>query len=83
MVNTTIKQNNTAHTLNYEQGRMVEHIMASANIPLLFDYQWIPKDYNYQKYDRQEEQDEDDPMHEKFRPFWDGGAVEQHAYRAL
>ena len=64
-----------AHTLNYEQGRMVEHIMASANIPLLFDYQWIPKDYNYQKYDRQEEQDEDDPMHEKFRPFWDGGLL--------
>ena len=70
-------------TLNYRQGLMVEHILASASIPLLFDYQWIPKDYDYQKYARGEEQDEDDPTHENFRPFWDGGLLSNTPVREL
>jgi predicted acylesterase/phospholipase RssA len=72
-----------AHTLTYEKGLMVEHILASASIPLLFDYQWIPKDYDYQKYDRGEEQDEDDPKHKNFRPFWDGGLLSNTPIREL
>jgi hypothetical protein len=62
---------------------MVEHILASASIPLLFDYQWVPKDYNYQKYARGEEQDEDDPTHKNFRPFWDGGLLSNTPIREL
>jgi len=71
------------HTLNYEQGLVVEHILASASIPLLFDYQWIPKDYDYEKYARGEEQDKDDPTHENFRPFWDGGLLSNTPIREL
>jgi NTE family protein len=71
------------HTLNYEQGLMVEHILASASIPLLFDYQWIPKDYDYQKYARGEDQDEDDLTHKNFRPFWDGGLLSNTPIREL
>jgi NTE family protein len=71
------------HTLNYEEGVMVEHILASASIPLLFDYQWIPKDYDYQKYDLGEEQDKDDPTHKNFRPFWDGGLLSNTPIREL
>ena len=56
------------HTINYGQGLMVEHILASASIPLLFDYQWVP---------------EDDPAHEKFRPFWDGGLLSNTPIREL
>lgn len=70
-------------TLNYGQGLMAEHILASASIPLLFDYQWIPKDYDYEKYARGGEQDEDDPTHKNFRPFWDGGLLSNTPIREL
>jgi len=71
------------HTLNYEQGLMIEHILASASIPLLFDYQWIPKDYDYEKYAMKKEQDENDLTHDKFRPFWDGGLLSNTPIREL
>jgi NTE family protein len=70
-------------TLNYGQGLMAEHVLASASIPLLFDYQWIPEHYDYEKYARGEEQDEDDPRHENFRPFWDGGLLSNTPIREL
>jgi NTE family protein len=62
---------------------MVEPVMASASIPLLFDYQWVPKDYDYQKYAAGEEQDEDDPAHKNFRAFWDGGLLSNTPVREL
>ncbi len=71
------------HTINYDQGLMVEHIMASASIPLLFDYQWVPKKYHYDKFENGREQDEDDPAHENFRPFWDGGLLSNTPIREL
>jgi NTE family protein len=71
------------YTLNYKQGLGVEHILASASIPLLFDYQWIPEDYDYQKYARGEEQYKDHPAHKKFRPFWDGGLLSNTPIREL
>jgi NTE family protein len=76
-------KNRYMQTLNYEQGLMAEHILASASIPLLFDYQWIPKDYDYEKYTRGGEQDEDDPTHKNFRPFWDGGLLSNTPIREL
>jgi NTE family protein len=71
------------YTLNYKQGLGVEHILASASIPLLFDYQWIPRDYDYEKYARGEEQYKDHPTYEKFRPFWDGGLLSNTPIREL
>ena len=70
-------------TINYSDGLMAEHIIASASIPLLFDYQWIPKNYDYDKSDRGSEQDEDDSTHENFRPFWDGGLLSNTPIREL
>ncbi len=70
-------------TLKYEHGLMVEHILASASIPLLFDYQRVPVDYDYEKYTRGEEQDKDDPRHENSRPFWDGGLLSNTPIREL
>lgn len=73
-----------AYTLNYKEGLMVEHILASASIPLLFDYQWIPKDYDYQNEVQVQEQDDDyDPTHKNFRPFWDGGLLSNTPTREL
>jgi NTE family protein len=71
------------HTINYDQGLMAEHIIASASIPLLFDYQWIPKEYDYQKFARGEEQDGNDARHENFRPFWDGGLLSNTPLREM
>lgn len=77
------KRREYKYTIYHDQGLMVEHVMASASIPLLFDYQWVPKDYNYKKYARGEEQDEDDPTHKNFRPFWDGGLLSNTPIREL
>jgi NTE family protein len=71
------------YTINYNQGIMVEHIIASACIPILFDYQWVPEKYDYGKFERGQEQDEDDPTHKKFRPFWDGGLLSNTPIREL
>jgi NTE family protein len=77
------KRREYKYTIHHDQGLMVEHVMASASIPLLFDYQWVPKDYNYKKYARGEEQDEDDLAHKNFRPFWDGGLLSNTPIREL
>jgi len=61
------------HTIKYSQGIMVEHIMASACIPLLFDYERVPE--NYDEFKRGQEKD--------FRRFWDGGLLSNTPLREL
>lgn len=69
------------HTIQYTKGSMVEQILASACIPLLFDYQWLPTDYN--KSDRGQEHEEDHQTHKNFQPFWDGGLLSNSPIREL
>lgn len=68
------------HTINYDQGLMVEHILASASIPLLYDYQRVPKVYDYTKAARGQEQDSSS---ENSRPFWDGALLSNTPTREL
>jgi NTE family protein len=79
-------KNQYKYTINYAQGLMAEHIIASACIPLLFDYQWIPKNYDYDKSYSRRDQNEDkdeDSSYENFRPFWDGGLLSNTPIREL
>jgi predicted acylesterase/phospholipase RssA len=59
---------------------MVEHVMASASVPLLFDFQRVPKKYDYVKAERGEEQDS---APESSRPFWDGALLSNTPTREL
>ncbi|HKI07103.1 MAG TPA: patatin-like phospholipase family protein [Nitrososphaeraceae archaeon] len=69
------------YTIKYSEGIMVEHIMASACIPLLFDYQRVPKGLNGPE--RGGKQEGDNQMHENSRLFWDGGLLSNTPIREL
>ncbi len=69
------------HTIKYGKGITVEQILASACIPLLFDYQWVPTGYN--KSGHGKEQEGDHQTHENFQPFWDGGLLSNTPIREL
>jgi predicted acylesterase/phospholipase RssA len=68
------------HTINYDHGLMVEHVMASASIPLLYDFQRVPKKYDYTKAERGQEQGSSP---ENSRPFWDGALLSNTPTREL
>ena len=59
---------------------MVEHVMASASIPLLYDFQRVPLGYDYTKADRGQEQDS---TPQNSRPFWDGALLSNAPTREL
>jgi NTE family protein len=65
------------YRMNYDKGLMVEHVMASASVPLLYDFQRVPKNYDYK---RGEEQD---LSPENSRPFWDGALLSNTPTREL
>jgi NTE family protein len=68
------------HTINYGHGLMIEHIMASASIPLLYDFQSVPLKYDYIKAEKGQEQDS---SNENSRPFWDGALLSNTPTREL
>jgi predicted acylesterase/phospholipase RssA len=74
------KKSEYKHTLHYGQGLMVEHILASASIPLLYDFQRVPLEYDYTKAERGQEQDSSP---ENSRPFWDGALLSNTPIREL
>src|SRR5579884_1593998 len=55
-------------TLKYKEGLMVEHVMASASVPLGYDFERIPLDYNYID-------TLSNSSSSLTRPFWDGGIL--------
>lgn len=59
--------------IKYSDGLAVEHVLASASVPINFNYQWIPLEYDYRNpaHNRPSNPDDED----RFRPFWDGGIM--------
>lgn len=74
------KRREYRYTIHHDQGLMVEHIMASASIPLLYDFQRVPLRYDYTKADRGREQDS---IPQNSRPFWDGALLRNTPTREL
>jgi NTE family protein len=71
------------HTIKYKDGIMVEHLVASASVPLHYDYEPVPIEYAYLRegsnyetnsyYYRKTATDDDNYKH--FRYFWDGALL--------
>lgn len=68
------------YTIHYNQGLMIEHVLASASVPLLYNFQRVPKKYDYAKANRGLEQDS---TSENSRPFWDGALLSNTPTREL
>ena len=60
-------------TIRYKNGLAAEHILASASVPINFDYQWIPLQYDYKN--PLNNNCQLGPDIQKYRPFWDGGIM--------
>jgi NTE family protein len=73
--------------VKYDQGLMVEHIMASASVPIHYDFELVPKNYDYTSSDEEREAElkEDlqrDNLKDHLR-FWDGGISSNTPLREL
>jgi predicted acylesterase/phospholipase RssA len=74
--------------VQYDQGLMVEHIMASASVPVHYDYTLIPSHYDYTKKEENEEKDKlktgtQRNNQKDYRRFWDGGILSNTPLREL
>jgi predicted acylesterase/phospholipase RssA len=63
-------ENQEPVVIKYKKGLCVEHVLASASVPINFDFQWIPLEYDY---DDLASNRPLTPTDKRFRPFWDGG----------
>jgi hypothetical protein len=73
--------------VKYDQGLMVEHIMASASVPIHYDFELVPKNYHYisSKEGRESKLKEDlqrNNLEDHLR-FWDGGISSNTPLREL
>jgi NTE family protein len=68
------------YTITYDQGLMIEHVMASASVPLLYDFQMVPIEYDYEKAKLGLEQD---LTSDNSRSFWDGALLSNTPTREL
>jgi predicted acylesterase/phospholipase RssA len=83
--------------LNYDKGIMMEHIIASASVPVNFDYALIPTtydyssnsnycskaSYNYNSGDEHVVNSNIDNKSEQVRYFWDGGILSNSPLREV
>jgi NTE family protein len=58
--------------IKYEKGLEAEHVLASASVPINFDYQWLPYEYDYENPSNNVYSP---ALEKKFRAFWDGGIM--------
>ena len=70
-------------TIKYDQGIMVEHILASASVPEHYDYTLVPKEYDYTKTEEEKLVDIENYNLENYSRFWDGGVLSNTPLREL
>lgn len=71
------------HTIKYDKGIMVEHILASASVPEHYDYALVPKEYDYTKTEEEKSVDIENYNLENYSRFWDGGVLSNTPLREL
>src|SRR6476659_151757 len=71
------------HKIKYDQGIMVEHILASASVPEHYDYTLVPKEYDYTKTEEEKLVDIENYNPENYSRFWDGGVLSNTPLREL
>jgi NTE family protein len=77
------KNGKPERTIKYDQGIMVEHILASASVPEHYDYTLVPKEYNYTKTEEEKLADIESYNSENYSRFWDGGILSNIPLREL
>lgn len=72
-------KNDDEHTIKYKDGIMVEHLIASASVPLHYNYEPIPIKYDYPREPSNSETNSyyynTDYDYKHFRYFWDGALL--------
>ena len=71
------------HIIKYDEGIMVEHILASASVPEHYDYTLVPKEYDYTKTEEEKLADIQNYNLENYSRFWDGGVLSNTPLREL
>jgi predicted acylesterase/phospholipase RssA len=75
--------------IQYDKGLMIEHIIASASVPIHYDYTFVPIHYDYSNSISDEEREErikrelQNSNLENYRRFWDGGILSNTPLREL
>ena len=80
---TDIKDDTHKRIIKYDDGIMVEHIMASASVPEHYDYTLVPKEYDYTKTEEEKLVDIQNYNLENYSRFWDGGLLSNTPLREL
>jgi predicted acylesterase/phospholipase RssA len=80
---TDIKDDTHKRTIKYDEGIMVEHILASASVPEHYDYTLVPKEYDYTKTEQEKLVDMENYSLENYSRFWDGGLLSNTPLREL
>jgi len=73
--------------MEYDDGLMAEHIIASASVPVHYDYAFVPIKYDYTKSEEEKEtklkEDLQQDNLKSHRRFWDGGILSNTPLREL
>jgi NTE family protein len=69
--------------IDYSKGIMPEHILASASVPVNFDYTHVPIKYDYSSSFSTMRNYSDSACDKKTRCFWDGGLLSNSPLREL
>ena len=81
------KYENIYQEIKYDNGLMIEHIIASASVPIHYDYTYVPVNYDYTKSEKEKEDDIERDLQlvnlKDHRRFWDGGIASNTPLREL
>ncbi|HEY7108118.1 MAG TPA: patatin-like phospholipase family protein [Nitrososphaeraceae archaeon] len=69
--------------IEYRQGIMAEHVMASASVPIHYDYALVPIKYDYNKSESELESETRSLNNSTHRRFWDGGILSNMPLREV
>jgi hypothetical protein len=69
--------------IEYRQGIMAEHVMASASVPIHYDYALVPIKYDYNKSESELESETRSLNNSTHRRFWDGGILSNTPLREV
>jgi NTE family protein len=69
--------------IGFSKGLMPEHVMASASVPVHYDYALVPSEYDYNKSDSEIELETKNARDSIYRKFWDGGILSNTPLREV
>lgn len=77
------KEGNKHVHMVFNKGLMPEHVMASASVPVHYDYALVPHHYNYNKSESEREFEAMNASDSTYRKFWDGGILSNTPMREV